>query len=325
MARETSMSDDFLSQEEIDTLLGGGDEPQSTQDELNETPFDFSILESIKKGGLPGLELIFERWVKLFRDEVRTIVPHVNMISKNNVYITRFSAFMGKIPQPSSYTGLLLRPLKEQGMFVLDSRLVFAVISVLFGGEAKPFKVEGREFTKLEMQVITNFITTVVSSFEEVWRPIFEISIERKSTELNPVFAQIVSPNEKVAIVECSMNIDEYEAPMYFCFPLSMFIPIKQIIYSELGGETEEGWQDELQRRVLRLRSLVTLEVTRKRYFVKDILSWREGDELMLDVPQDAGLQLRVGNKNKFVCQLGKANERYAALIKENTDGMQYE
>jgi len=315
------MSDDFLSQEEIDTLLGGDNVVEHAGGDTHEVPFDFTVLESIRKGGLPGLELIFERWVKHFRDEVRAVVPHVNMVSKDNVYITRFNAFMSKIPQPSSYTGLMLRPLREQGMFVLDSRLVFAVISVLFGGEAKPFKVEGREFTKLEMQVINHFIATVVVSFEDVWRPIFEISIERKSTELNPVFAQIVSPNEKVAIVECSMNIDDYEAPMFFCFPLSMFIPIKEIIYSELSAETEEGWSDELRRRVLGLKSPLTLEVVRKRYLVKEILSWKEGDELMLEVAKDAGLQLRVGQKQKFVCQLGKSNEHYAALIKENIMG----
>ncbi len=314
------MSDDFLSQEEIDTLLGGDDGEESAAEASTAVPFDFTQLESIRKGGLPGLELIFERWVKSFRDEVRTVVPHVNMISKDNVYITRFSAFMGKIPQPSSYTSLLMRPLKEQGMFVLDSRLVFAVISVLFGGEAKPFKVEGREFTKLEMQVINNFIAIVVESFEEVWRPIYEISIERKSTELNPVFAQIVSPNEKVAIVECSMNIDEYEAPMFFCFPLSMFMPIKEIIYSELSGETEEGWSEELQRRVLALKSVMTLEVARKHYLVKEILAWQEGDELTLGVSKDSGLLLRVGQKHKFECQLGRSNEHYAALIKEQVE-----
>lgn len=320
------MSDEFLSQEEIDTLLGGDEAGETgAPEDGNETPFDFSELENIRKGGLPGLELIFERWVKYFRDEVRTIVPHVNMVNKENIYITRFSAFMGKISQPSSYTGLVLRPLKEQGMFVLDSRMVFAIISVLFGGEAKPFKVEGREFTKLEMQVITNFITIVVDSFEEVWRPIYEVNIERKSTELNPVFAQIVSPNEKVAIVECSMNIDDYEAPMYFCFPLSMFTPIREIIYSELSAETGEEWEQELQRRLMKLKIPLTLEVVRKHYMVKEILEWERGDELMLNVSKTSDLFLRVGGKRKFTCQLGKANDHYAAMVKTSINESDHE
>ncbi len=316
------MSDDFLSQEEIDSLLGGG---SAVADKAyagsRESAFDFSKVDSIRKGGLPGLELIFERWVNAFREEVRSVVPHVNMVSKDNVYITRFGSFMGGLPQPASYTGLLLRPLKEPGMLVLDARLVFAIISVLFGGAAKPYKVEGREFTKLEMQVVNNFITSVVQSLEEVWRPIYEISIARKLTEMNPVFVQIASPNEKVAIVECSMNIDEYEVPMYFCFPLNMFSPIKEIIYSEFNSEVEEGWDDELQRRLLKLKSRVSLEVVRKRYLVKEILGWQVGDELLLDVSKEADLRLRIGEKAKFSCQLGKSNGRYAALIKEAIEG----
>lgn len=65
---------DFLSQEEIDALLGGG-KKQDTIETAKEKPFDFSKIERIQKGGFPGLEIIFERWAKLFREEIRKVFP----------------------------------------------------------------------------------------------------------------------------------------------------------------------------------------------------------------------------------------------------------
>lgn len=319
------MPEDFLTQEEIDVLLSGNEELQVEEQKKDADPFDFSQVESIKKGGLPGLELLFERWVKLFSNEVRSVFPHVDMVSKENIYITKFGLFMSEIAQPSSYTTITMRPLKEHSLFVVDSRLVFAIISVFFGGAAKPFKVEGREFTRLELQVIGNFINAALSTFEEVWKRIYPVDVEKKSTELNPLLVRIVSPNEKVAIVECTVKIDDYEAPIFFCFPQSMFLPIKNIIYSNLSGEEDELWEKNLSNTLYSLKTALILEMARQTYKAKDILGLKIGDELMLNVSTDSDLKLLVGGIPKFICRLGKVKSKYAALIKkpisENIDG----
>ncbi len=307
---------DFLSQDEIDALLGG-DEEESVEEKSDIAPFDFNEIESIKKGGLPGLEIIYERWVKSFRDAIRKIVPKINMVSKENIYITRFNSFMSKIPMPSSYTTITMRPLKESALFVVDSRLVFTIISVLFGGPAKPFKVEGREFTKLEVQIIGEFIDAALSTFEEVWQQFYPISVEKKSIELNPSLARITSGNEKVIVVECGVEVDGYEAPIYFCFPQGMFMPIKDIIYTEFIGEEDGEWRQRLERSVHSLNVKVTMELGRERFLLGEILSWQEGDEIVLNIDKEKNLVLVVENEPKFWCKLGKIKERYAALIKE--------
>ncbi|WP_200763799.1 flagellar motor switch protein FliM [Nitrosophilus alvini] len=307
---------DFLSQDEIDALLGT-DQEETIEEKSDTAPFDFSEIESIKKGGLPGLELIYERWIKLFRDEVRKILPRINMVSKENIYITRFNTFMSKIPMPSSYTNITMKPLKDNALFVVDARLVFTVVSVLFGGPAKPFKVEGREFTKLEIQIISDFIDTALSTFEEIWKKIYPIEIEKKAIELNPTLARIASPNEKVVVVECSIDIDGYEAPLFFCFPQGMFLPIKDIVYTEMGGEEDTLWKENLIGKLNSLEVNVTLELCRQTFLLKEILRWNEGDELILNKDKDSDLKLRIEESPKFYCKMGKIKDRYAALVKE--------
>ncbi|BCD59907.1 MULTISPECIES: flagellar motor switch protein FliM [unclassified Nitratiruptor] len=311
---------DFLSQEEIDALLGGGEseaEEESSVEELSDIrPFDFDELESIKKGGFPGLELIYERWVKLFREEVRKVLPKINMVSKESIYITRFNNFMFNIPMPSSYTTFTMRPLKETALLVIDSRLVFTVISVMFGGPAKPFKVEGREFTKLETYVIKDFIDIALESLQDVFSAVYPVDVEKKSIELNPALAKITSGNEKVIISECIVDIDGFEAPIYFCFPHGMFLPIKEIIYSEFQGEVDPVWKKRVHEILLQTDVKVALELPKQTYLMKDVLQWKEGMELVLDIEKDEDAYLRISDKYKFRCKVGKIKEKYAALLK---------
>ncbi len=321
------MAEEFLSQEEIDALLGGGKKEEERKEE--EAPFDFSQVEHIKKGGVPGLELLLERWVKIYRDRVRRIAPQISMISKESVYITRFQSFMAKIPMPASYSIITMRPFKENFLFVLDSRLVFVIISVMFGGPAKPFKIEGREFTKLEQKIIRDIVEIALQSFEEVWQDVYQVKIELREIELNPALARIAAPNEKVIVVECSMDIEGYEAPFFFCFPHGMFMPIKDIIFSEsLFAERDPVWEKHLKEKLLKTELKVTLELARRTFKVEDVLSWKVGDKIELGVSKDDLLKLYVEDVPKFTVKLGKVKERYAALITgliEEEDGRRRE
>lgn len=314
------MSDEFLSQEEIDALLGVDNKDRSTEalEEEKEKPFDFSQVEHIKKGGLPGLELIFERWIKIFRDEIRKLIPNLNMVSKDDMYIIRFQSFMLKIPLPASYSIFTMKPLKENALMILDSRLVFTIISVLFGGPPKPFKVEGREFTKLEARVIRDIVEKSLKVFKSIWTTIYPINIGLKSIELNPTLARIVSQNEKVVIVELSMDIDGYTAPFFFCFPQSMFLPIKDIIYMEIANmEKDPVWEKNLEAKILHLNVKLWVELIRKEYKIKDILEWEEGTRLEFDVLNTDLLRIFVENKPKFLGKLGQKGNGFAVKVKD--------
>ncbi len=313
------MSEEFLSQEEIDALLGGGKEEKEEKSGVH--PFDFSQVEHIRKGGIPGLELLFERWVKIYRESIRRLVPQVGMITKESLYITRFNSFISKIPMPASYNVVSMRPFKESFLLVLDSRLVFVIISVMFGGPAKPFKIEGREFTKLETKVIEDIVKLALESFKEVWENVYPVEIELKGMELNPTLARVVSGNEKVIVVECSMDIDGYEAPFFFCFPYGMFMPIKEIIFSEaLFAERDPVWENYLKEKLLKTKLKVSLELVKKKYFLREILAWKVGEKLSLDVSKDSSINLLVEGRPKFLAKLGKVRNHFAALIQEEVE-----
>jgi flagellar motor switch protein FliM len=316
------VAEEFLSQEEIDALLGGGESNKEDEKKEEIAPFDFSQVEHIKKGGVPGLELLFERWVKVYREEIRRLVPQVGMITKESVYITRFNNFMIKIPMPASYSIVSMKPFKDNFLFILDSRLVFVVISVMFGGPAQPFKIEGREFTKLETRIIDDLVKVALTTFERVWQDVYPVQLELRSIELNPALARIVSGNEKVIVVESTMDIDGYEAPFFFCFPQGMFMPIKELIFSEsLFAEKDPVWENHLRKKLLKTKVRLSLEVARKRFTLGKILEWKLGDSFVLDVSKGDLLKLYVEESPKFYAKLGKVKDKYAAMVIDFING----
>lgn len=305
---------DFLSQDEIDALLGG--EKKESVKESKEKKFDINRFQKIQKGGFGGLELLFEKWTKIVREEIRIELPVINMISKGKISVMRFGDYLIKIPFPASYTIFAMKPLKESALLVIDSRVVFNLVSAIFGGGAKPFKIEGREFTKLEMRIVEKLVDIVLTTFEKIWQDVYSIEIERKSIELNPFLVRIIPPSEKVIVAEILVDIEGVEVPFTFAFPQMLFLPIKDIIYSEnLNAEIPKEWINDIIYKILRVKLKTTLELDKIVFSVREILKLEKGNEIILNKGLNDELNFLIENKVKFKAKLGKIDKKFAAMI----------
>jgi len=312
---------EFLSQEEIDALLGGG-KKEEKQPESKIKPFDFSQVEHVKKGGIPGLEVIFEKWAKLFAEEIRKNIPQISFVSRGNIYYSRFGNFMQKIPLPASFTTFFIKPLKESSILIIDARVVFTLISVMFGGEAKAFKIEGREFTKLEISILEEFIQKIFETLELTFSEFYTVNIEKKSVDFNPLLVRSIPASEKVIVVESNIDLDGYEVPFFFVFPTSLFIPIKDIIFAEnFGVEVPPEWKETILNKILKTKVRLTLQLTKKRLTVGELMQLKIGDEINLGINKDSITYLYVEDKLKFLAKFGKIDNQFAAyIIKKKED-----
>ncbi|MCX7760815.1 MAG: flagellar motor switch protein FliM [Hydrogenothermaceae bacterium] len=311
---------DFLSQEEIDALLGGG-KKQETVEELKVKPFDFSKVEKIQKGGFPGLEIIFERWAKLFREEIRKIFPTITMVSKSKIYISRYGNYISKIPLPAAYSIFYMKPLKESALLVIDARLVFSLVSSIFGGGSKTFKIEGRDFTKLELRIVNDLINVAMETFNRVWEEFYPVQIELKNLELNPFLVRIVSQAEKVIVVEMDMDIDGTEVPFSFCFPQMMFLPIKDLVFSEtFGSEVSQEWKQTIFNKLMKVVLTLSVELDRKSFTVEEFLNFEVGNSIILNKKKDSFLDCYIEDRKKFLVKLGKIDKKFAVNIEKKLE-----
>jgi len=198
--------DDLLSQDEIDALLHGvsnGDVETEGEEAEEEgiAPFDFASQDRIVRGRMPTLEMINERFARYFRISLFNKLRRNAEISVNGVQMMKFAEYVHSLYVPTSLNMVRMHPLRGTGLFVFDPKLVYIIVDNYFGGEGRfHTKIEGREFTPTELRIVHNILEIAFHDMKEAWAPVMEVDFEFNSSEVNPHFANIVSPSEVVVV-----------------------------------------------------------------------------------------------------------------------------
>ena len=128
---------DLLSQDEIDALLhgvGSGDVDTDGEDELESGAarnYDFTSQDRIVRGRLPTLEMINERFARLFRIGLFNVLRRSPEIAVGGVQMMKFSEYIHSLFVPTSLNLVKIHPLRGTGLFIFDPKLVFVAVDNL--------------------------------------------------------------------------------------------------------------------------------------------------------------------------------------------------
>ena len=100
------MSNEFLSQVEVDALLKGvtgeTDETKSEPDASGVRPYNLATQERIVRGRMPTLEIINERFARLLRIGLFNFMRRTAEISVGPVKVTKYSEFVRNLAVPTN-------------------------------------------------------------------------------------------------------------------------------------------------------------------------------------------------------------------------------
>jgi flagellar motor switch protein FliM len=83
------------------------------------------------------------------------------------------------------------------------------------------------------------------TDFHEAWAPIANVNVEYLSSEINPHFANIVSPSEIVVVTSLKIELEGSGGFLQVTVPYSMIEPIRDILDSGMQSdraERDENW-----------------------------------------------------------------------------------
>ena len=130
-----------LAQEEVDALLQGvasddlgmEEEEDEEYDPTEVVTFDLTAQDRIIRGRMPTLEIIHDRFVRLFRLTLSNALRKVVDISVRSTELIKFGEFLKTLPVPSSMNLFRMTPLRGNAIMVLETRLVFTLIDLSLG------------------------------------------------------------------------------------------------------------------------------------------------------------------------------------------------
>lgn len=317
------MGDNILSQAEIDALLNGdSDSPElpsaAPVSEPNIRPYDPNTQRRVIRERLQALEIINERFARLFRMGLFNLLRRSPDITVGAVCIQPYLEFARNLPIPTNLNLIHLNPLRGTGLFVFSPSLVFIAVDNLFGGDGRfPTKVEGREFTHTEQRVINRMLKLALESYSNAWKAIYPLNIEYVRSEMQVKFTKITtSPNDIVVNTPFHVEIGNLTGEFNICLPFSMIEPLRELLVNpplENSRQEDQSWRDTLVRQVQHSELELIAHFADIPQRLSQILKLKPGDVLPVDKPER--VIAHVDGVPVLTSQYGTINGQYALRV----------
>jgi flagellar motor switch protein FliM len=314
---------DLLSQEEIDALLHGvssGDVETDPDDGLVDgeaRQYDFTSQDRIVRGRMPTLEMINERFARYFRISLFNMLRRSGEISVGGVQMMKFAEYVHSLFVPTSLNLVRVKPLRGTALFILDPKLVFIIVDNFFGGDGRyPAKIEGREFTPTEQRVIHMILQQSFRDLKQAWAPVMPLEFEYVSSEVNPHFANIVSPTEVVVVTTFHAELEGGGGDFHVTMPYSMVEPIREVLDAGVQSDRsdiDERWVNALREEMKEAEVELSSTLTETEVTLRDVLELKAGDVIPIEIP--GMVTLRAENIPVFRGRFGVAQGNCAIKV----------
>ena len=129
-------------------------------------------------------------------------------------------------------------------------------------------------------------LRSVFADLREAWSHVAPIELEYLNSEINPHFANIVSPSEIVVVTSFHIELDGAGGNLHVTMPYSMIEPLREVLDAGVASdrvEKDERWmmclRDELEDAEVELSTLLG----RSSVTLAELLNLKPGDVLPCD------------------------------------------
>lgn len=305
------MEQQVLSQSEVDALLNAvSDGRIDTQDadvrhdESNFVKYDLTNQDRIIRGRMPTLDIIHDRFIRLFRVSLSAALRKVANIGVNSSGPIKFGEFMNSLPLPSCLNILRVDPLRGSAVMVLEAKLLYGLVDSLFGGGEVPYtKIEGKDFTQIEIKIARRIVMAAIDDLEKAWAPVFPLKIHYSRTEINPQFVAVVPPSDVVISTTFDVELEKMSGSIKLVIPYSTLEPIKSKLsvgFQNEQLEVDHIWINRIKNQLLGTRVNVACTVGHAWVNMRDLTELAVGDIIILDHEANKPLTVTVEGVHKF-------------------------
>lgn len=330
-----------LNQDEVDALLSavndedgdvsaeGGDDFEDFGDvddiDENVQPYDLTNQDRVIRGRMPILEIIYERFIRSFRVSLSNSLRKISTISMISTDLLKFGEFVNTLPIPSCMCILRFNELRGPALMVFESKLAYAIIDSYFGGTDRPFtKIEGKEFTQIELSFMRRVMDMAIQDLEEAWAPVHRIDAQYIRTEINPQFVGVVPPSDVIITTTFEVEFDSASGTIMVVIPYSTIEPIKQKLSSSYQTDNDVVdtlWTRSMHDHVSSAEATAIVKLGDTEMSIGDLVSLQIGDIIPLSQEVAGELDIEIEGAKKLKCISGVYKGNKAVQITNRIKG----
>lgn len=316
---------EVLSQNEIDNLLAALSTGELDVDQMQESNekqvknYDFSRPTKFSKEHLRTLEIIFEHYSRLLSTNLPVYLRKNVQVTVASSETVTFSEFSNALSNPVILGIINFAPLNGQIIIDLATNLGYAMLDRMLGGSGAPLE-KNRDFSEIEQMIMQKILIMFTQLLRDPWKNIIDINPLLSRLETNPQFAQVIAPNDMIAIVTLNMKIGDVEGFMNVCLP---FFTLEDVMdklntkywFSTMQENHDEDYEVYIESLIRKVSIPIRAVLGRSTISVSDFMGLQVGDCIRLDTRVDEDMNVFVGNIKKFTALPGAEKDSYAVQI----------
>ncbi len=241
-----------LNQDEIDSLLGVGDETSG-----DERIGIMAIVNSndVTYERLPMLEVVFDRLERMLTTSVRNFTSENVDVNLDNITAQRFGDYLNSVPLPAMIAVFKAVEWDNFGLVTVDSPMIYSIVDVLLGGRrgTVPMRIEGRPYTTIEASLVERLTKLLLQDLSGAFAPITDVQFRYERMETNPRFAAIARPGNACIVFKMRIDMEDRGGTIEFLIPYATLEPARDLLLQMFMGEKfgrDSIWENHLAREI---------------------------------------------------------------------------
>lgn len=317
---------EVLSQSEIDELLkalntGEIDvtEIQESKQEKHIKKYDFARPSKFAKEQLRTLEIIFDNYSRIISTYLSGYLRTPTQVDVINAEAVTYYEFSNSLSNPVILSIVDFSPLKGSIVIDLSPNLGYSIIDRILGGRGSMID-KIREFTEIERILLERIVTQLIALLKEPWENVVDLNPKLEKIETNSQFAQIISPNEMIALVTLNIKLGEVEGMMNICIPHLVLEPVLERLntkywFAVVEQEDKSAYRKFLEKRLEIAKIPIRAVLGKTHITVEEFIHLQVGDVIKLDSYINSDLEIYAGNLLKFYGKPGIHRKQNAVQI----------
>jgi len=211
--------------------------------------YDFKRPDKFSKEQIRTVAIIHETFARLLMTRLMPLFGRPVNVHVASVDQCSYEEFIRSSSASTCNAVVGKEPLLGQALVELDPRLASSMLDILLGGRpegelptaewrgARRFDpgagktdVVLREYTAAECEVMSDVLGKFMECIRLAWSNVIDMRPRVSNIENDPLFAQIVPPNEAVILVALSARIGDREGSIAVCIPFLTIEPIAKFL-----------------------------------------------------------------------------------------------
>ena len=231
---------------------------------------------------------------------------------------------MHSVQNPTFITAFKMPPLTGTIIFEMNAQFSFQVIDILLGGNGDR-KSKTKEFSDIDKNIMRQVTGGMISNLKLAWDNVMEVEPEVEGIETNPAINQTLAPNDPVALITFSVEMNKHSTFINMCIPYLSIEKIldKLVVQYSFQNEDESvkaESRERIEEGIHKVDVDVIAELGHANLTVDDFLRLTIGDVIKLDTKSSSPIKVYVGNEECYYAKPGVAGKNMGVMILDIID-----